>query len=271
MCKGCNRSLLGWGHVRQRLHPARPGRDCQSPERAPGRSRHRPGRRAPRGLLAGARRRRPGGAARRDARGLPQDADPADRPARALRDHRDAARGQLDQPCAQPAPQGDPDGQGAGRGRARALPLRRRRDPRRRPGGAARPAPLRAAEVLLDLQLPDPDLGRHRRHRLARRRRRDRQPGAAVPLLLRPLRPRDDPGLQGGVVPPAAGLRDPAHAVARHRRAEGDGPGRGGPLVVAEPDDVRARRTMLRPTPPSRWPGGSSGSPTTTCASGSST
>ena len=55
--------------------------------------------------------------------------------------------------------------------------------------------------------------------------------------------------------------------------AEGDGPGRGGPLVVAEPDDVRpATRMMPRPgLRRSRWPGGSSGSPTTTCASGSST
>ena len=40
----------------------------------------------------------------------------------------------------------------------------------------------RPAEVLLDLQLPDADLRRRRRHRLARRRRRDLQPGAAVPL-----------------------------------------------------------------------------------------
>ena len=114
-----------------------------------------------------------------------------------------------------------------------------------------------------------------RRHRLARRRRGDRQPGAAVPLLLRPVRPGDDPGLQGGVVPPAAGLRDPAHPLARHRRAAGDGPGRGRPLVVAVADDVRpARHRRVAPraaTPRSRWPGGSSGSPTTTCASGSST
>ena len=59
-----------------------------------------------------------------------------------------------------------------------------------------------------------------RRDRLARRRRRDHQPGAAVPLLLRPLRPRDGPGLQGGVVPPAAGLRDPAHARRTARPAQ---------------------------------------------------
>ena len=63
------------------------------------------------------------------------------------------------------------------------------------------------AEVLLDLQLPDADLRRRRRHRLAGRRCGDLQPGAAVPLDLRPLRPGDDPDLQGGVLPPAAGLR----------------------------------------------------------------
>ena len=145
----------------------------------------------------------------------------------------------------EPAPQGDPDGQGAGRGRPRALPLRRRRDPGRRPRRPARQAPHRPAEVLLDLQLPDADLGRRRRDRLARRRRRDRQPGAAVPLLLRSLRPRDGPGLQGGVVPPAPGLRDPPHAVPRHARAAGDGAGRRRPLLVAGADDVRPARRRL--------------------------
>ena len=34
-----------------------------------------------------------------------------------------------------------------------------------------------------------------------------------------PVRPRHDPGLQGGVVPPAAGLRDPLDPRARHRRS----------------------------------------------------
>ena len=176
---------------------------------------------------------------------LPPHADPPDRPARALRDHRDAAGGQLDQPGAEPAPQGDPDGEGAGRGRARALPVRRRRDARRRPRRPARPAAHRPAEVLLDLQLPDADLGRRRRDRLAGRRRRDRQPGAAVPLLLRPVRPGDGAGLQGGVLPPAAGLRDPAHALARDARAARDGAGRRGPVLVAVADDVRPARRRL--------------------------
>ena len=68
----------------------------------------------------------------------------------------------------------------------------------------------RQGEVLVDLQLPDADLGRHGRDRLARRRRRDLQPGAALPRIVRTVRPGDGAHLQGGVVPPAAGLRDPA-------------------------------------------------------------
>ena len=83
------------------------------------------------------------------------------------------------------------------------------------------------------------------RDRLARRRRRDHQPGAAVPLLLRPLRPRHGPGVQGGVLPPAAGLRDPPHPLPRHGGSEGDGPGRRGPLLVAGADDVRPARRRL--------------------------
>ena len=217
------------------------------------------------------RRRRPDRAAGRDAGRVPQDPDPADRAARALGDHRHAAGGQLDQSRPVAAPQGDPDGQGAGRGRPRALPVRRRRDARRGPGRPARPAAQRPAEVLQHLQLPDPDLGRHRRDRLAGRRRRDRQPGPALPLLLRAVRAGDGPGLQGGVVPPAAGVRDPAHAVQRNAGAEGDGPGRAGPLVVAVADDVRSAGLRRRRTRSSRWRGGSSGTATTSCVSASST
>ena len=72
---------------------------------------------------------------------------------------------------------------------------------------AHRDAHRGAAEVLLDLQLPDAVVRRRRHHRLAGRRGRDLQPGAAVPDVVRPLRALDDPDLQGGVVPPAAGLR----------------------------------------------------------------
>ncbi len=50
-----------------------------------------------------------------------------------------------------------------------------------------------------------------------------------------------------------------------------DGAGRAGPVVVAGADDVRARTTTPAPTARSRWRGASSGSPTTSCGSGSST
>jgi hypothetical protein len=82
----------------------------------------------------------------------------------------------------------------------------------------------------------------HRRRRLARGRRRDHEPDPAVPLFLWPLRARHDPHLQGGIVSPAAGLRDHAEAGAGLARAEADGAGRPQPLVVALPHDVRSLR-----------------------------
>ncbi|CAA9403641.1 MAG: 1,2-phenylacetyl-CoA epoxidase, subunit A, partial [uncultured Nocardioides sp.] len=182
---------------------------------------------------------RPDRAARLDARGLPEDAGAPGRPARPQRDHRHAARGQLDRPRAQPAPQGDPARQGAGRGRPRPLPLLRLRDARRLPPAAHGDADLRQAEVLLDLQLPDAQLRRRRHDRLAGRRGGDLQPGPAVPDVVRPLRPLDDPHLQGGVLPPAPGLRAADDDDARHRRAARDGAGVGGPVLVAGADDVR--------------------------------
>ncbi len=74
----------------------------------------------------------------------------------------------------------------------------------------------RTAEVLVDLQLPDVDVRRCRRDRLAGRRRGDLQPGAVVPQLVRAVRAGDDPYLQGGVVPSAAGLRAADDDDARH-------------------------------------------------------
>ena len=75
--------------------------------------------------------------------------------------------------------------------------------------------------------------------RLAGGRRGDHEPDPAVPLFLRTLCARDDPHLQGGIVPPAPGVRDHDHAGARLARAAGDGAGCVEPLVVAKPDDVR--------------------------------
>ena len=59
----------------------------------------------------------------------------------------------------------------------------RRRDARHLARGDGRAAAGRQGQVLLDLQLSDADLGRHRRHRLAGRRRGDHEPDPALPLL----------------------------------------------------------------------------------------
>src|SRR6059058_1256136 len=58
----------------------------------------------------------------------------------------------------------------------RALSLCRGRDARRLTRRAGRPDAGRQSKVFLDLQLSDADLGRHRRDRLAGRRRRDHEP-----------------------------------------------------------------------------------------------
>src|SRR5699024_9969806 len=55
-----------------------------------------------------------------------------------------------------------------------------------------------------------------------------------------PVCPRDDPHLQGGVVPPTAGLRAVDGDDAGHRGTAGDGAGSDESLVVAVADDVRA-------------------------------
>ena len=174
----------------------------------------------------------------------------ADRAARALGDHRHAARGQLDHPRPLAPPQGDPAGQGPGQGRPRHVPVQRGRDARGRPGRPHPAAHREPPEVLLDLQLPRAQLRRRRRHRLAGGRGRDLQPGPALPLLLRPLRAGDDPHLQGGVVPPAAGLRAADDDDARHPGPARHGPGRGRPHLVAVADDVRpARRGLAQHRP----------------------
>ena len=143
-----------------------------------------------------------------DARGLPQEPDPADIPACPLRDHRDAAGGQLDKPGAHPAPENDPAGQGAGRGRARFVPLQRRgdlgRDPRRNDRSPAR----RASQICLHLQLSHAHLGRHRDDRLAGGRGRHRQPDFPAAHLVRAVFAGHGPDLQGRKLSPAPGLRD---------------------------------------------------------------
>ena len=168
--------------------------------------------------LPGAHRcRRAHRAHRLDAGRLSADADPADLPARPFRDHRHAAGRQLADADAEPQAQASAHGQDPGRSRSRPLSLRRCGDARRVTRGACGPAPQRQGQVLLDLQLPDAELGRYRRHRLAGGRRGDHEPDPDLPLQLRPLCSRHDSHLQGGELSPAPGLRD--HDVARARHA----------------------------------------------------
>ncbi len=143
--------------------------------------------------------------------------------------------------------QGDPDGQGPGRRRPRPLSLRGRRNARRfaRPDGR-RPA-RGQGQVFQHLQLPDAHLGGRRRDRLARRRRGDHEPDSADALLVWSLCAGDGAHLQGGKLPPAAGLRHHDRARARHRRAEGDGAGGARSLVVAVDHDVRPSGRRKRP------------------------
>ena len=107
-------------------------------------------------------------------------------PARPFRDRRPVARRQLDHPRADAEAQGDPAGQGPGRGRpglylySAAETLGVSRD-------ELIGACIRARPSIQHLQLPDADVGRYGRDRLAGRWLRDHQPDPAVPLLLRPV------------------------------------------------------------------------------------
>ena len=85
--------------------------------------------------------------------------------------------------------------------RPRPAALSGGRGPRQDPRGDV-PGPARGQdEVPQRLPLPDQVVGRHRDHRLARRRRRDRRPAGAARLELRPVRPDDEEDLLGGVGP----------------------------------------------------------------------
>ena len=103
-------------------------------------------------------------------------------------------------------------------------------------------------EVPQRLPLPDADVGRHRRDRLARRRRRDRRPAGAARLELRAVRADDAQDLLGGVGPHHARPRRRGDPRDRHARPARDGPGGARPLVAAADADARpafasARRT----------------------------
>ena len=102
-------------------------------------------------------------------------------------------------------------------------------------------------EVPQRLPLPDEDLGRRRRDRLARRRGRDHQPEGAPQVLVRAVRADHEEDLLGGVVPhPPRPRRDPRDGH-RHARAVRARAGGARPLVGAadavprQPDPGRRR------------------------------
>ena len=137
----------------------------------------------------------------------------------------------MDPARADAAAEAGPDREGAGRGRPRAADLPRRRGPRQDARGVPRRPDLGQVEVPQRLPLPDQDLGRRRRDRLARRRGRDHQPEGAAQVLVRAVRADHEEDLLGGVVPhPPRPRRDP-DADERHRRPARAGAGGARPLV----------------------------------------
>src|SRR5262249_28792452 len=103
----------------------------------------------------------------------------------------------------------------------------------------------REGEVPQRLPLPDQDVGRHRGHRLARRRSRDHQPEGVAQVLVRAIRADHEEDLLGGVVPhPPRPRRDPRHGH-RDLRAVRARAGGARPLVGAahavprQPDPIR--------------------------------
>ena len=206
--------------------------------------------------------RRAGRDGRLDARRVPRSADQVHRDARQLGAHGRAARARLDPPRADAAAQARAHREDPGRGRSRAADLPRRRGPRQAAERLPRRPRLGQVEVPQRLPLPDEDLGRRRRDRVARRRGRDRLAEGAAQVLVRAVRADHEEDLLGGVVPhpprprrhPRAGHRHggavraraggarplvgAAHAVPR----EPD-PGGGGPDVrVADQEPGRTRR-----------------------------
>ena len=79
----------------------------------------------------------------------------------------------------------------------------------------------RQDEVPQRLPLPDEDVGRRRRDRLARRRGGDHLPEGAAQVLVRALRADHEEDLLGGVVPHPPRPRRRARDDDRHRRAAG--------------------------------------------------
>ena len=154
---------------------------------------------------AGVSRLRPVRRARRDRRldagRVPQAADQVHRDARQLGADGRAARARLDPARADAAAEARADREDPGRGRPLPADLPRRRGSRQAAQRLPRRPDLGQVEVPQRLPLPDEELGRRRRDRLARRRGRDHQPEGAPEVLVRAVRARDEEGLLGGVVP----------------------------------------------------------------------
>ena len=124
-------------------------------------------------------------------------------------------------------------------------------------------------EVPQRLPLPDEDVGRRRRHRLARRRGRDHQPEGAPQVLVRAVRADHEEDLLGGVVPHPPRPRRRADDDERDRRAAGARAGGAQPLVGAA--HAVPRQSDLGRGGPDRTSGGSRARGTTRRASSSST
>ena len=159
----------------------------------------------------------PGRDRRPDAGGLPQGPDQVHRDARELGAHGRPARARVDPARAHAPAEARPHCEGAGRGRPRPAHLPRRRGPRQAARGVLRRPDRRQDEVPQRLPLPDEDLGRRRRHRLARRRGGDHLPEGAPQVLLRAVRADHEEDLLGGVVPHPPRPRRRAHDDDRAR------------------------------------------------------
>ena len=154
----------------------------------------------------------------------------------------------LDPPRADAAAQARAHREDPGRGRPRAAHLPRRRGPRQAAQRLPRRPRLRQGEVPQRLPLPDEDVGRRRRDRLARRRRGDRLAEGAPQVLLRAVRADHEEDLLGGVVPhPPRPRRDPRDGDG-HRRAVRARAGSARPLVGA------AHALPRQPDPRGRGP-----------------
>ena len=144
--------------------------------------------------------------------------DQVHRDARELRAHGSPSRARLDPPRTDAAAEARAHREDPGRGRPRAAHLPRRRGPRQAAERLPRRPRLRQVEVPQRLPLPDEDVGRRRRHRLARGRGGDRLAEGAPQVLVRAVRADHEEDLLGGVVPhPPRPRRDPraGHGYAR--------------------------------------------------------